>query len=532
MRIFRLKTLLQESPVQEMQTQELKATGDRAVVSKRRVYLTLGFLVVYVAGRSIVAAAIKPFWFDELLTLAVSSQPSIKDMWQALSQGVDSQAPLFHLLERVALGAVSNPHIAMRLVPILGFCATLLCVFIYLRKRNSREVALLSTAILLLTIYYSRYATEARAYSAVVGCIAFALVCYQRAPSLKWSALLGVSLAVAESFHYYAIFCMAPFGLAEVAYWWQVRRLRWPVWCALVMGVVPLAAYWPVLARMKAEFGAHIWTHYGLANVPATYGWLFSDGSALGVVVVELCLIGVIATRLPPAWSRGSGEASGANDVVEAVLLIGLLAVPITTLAVIDLMHGAMTDRYLLVTAIGVALSLACMFSLARNEVLGVVALCLISSIAVREFSFWRNVHSLRVVNPSTPVEHYVAEAEHTDLPVAIAGGTRALQLEHYAGPAWKSRFVFLMDEEKALQYLGTDSVERNLVLLKPYAEFQMQSFAEFVVRHRQFLLYVEDEDKFNWLPSYLSGAGFEMQVLRADPLRKVYLVTTPDGAK
>jgi hypothetical protein len=186
----------------------------------------------------------------------------------------------------------------------------------------------------------------------------------------------------------------------------------------------------------------------------------------------------------------------------------------------------------LLATALGVVLSLACLLSVARKEVLGIVALCVISNIGVREFSFWRSVRSLRVENPSAPVERFVGEAGHPELTVAIAGSTRALQLEHYAGPAWKSRFIFLQDEEKSVQYLGTDSIDRNLVLLKPYRAFQMEPFSEFVARHRQFLLYVEDEDKFNWLPSYLPRAGFEMQVLRADPLRKVYLVTTPPDDK
>jgi hypothetical protein len=184
------------------------------------------------------------------------------------------------------------------------------------------------------------------------------------------------------------------------------------------------------------------------------------------------------------------------------------------------------------VTAIGVVLSLACIFSVARKEVLGLVALCVISSIGVREFSFWRSVHSLQVENPSAAVEKFVGEVGHAEMPVAIAGSTRALQLEYYAEPAWKSRFIFLQDEEKSLQYLGTDSVDRNLVLLKPYVEFQMEPFSEFVARHGQFLLYVEDEDKFNWLPRYLPEAGFEMQVLRADRLRKVYLVTKLADAK
>jgi hypothetical protein len=359
------------------------------------------------------------------------------------------------------------------------------------------------------------------------------MVCYQRVPSLKWSALLGLSLAVAESLHYYAIFCMVPFGLAETAYSLRARRLRWPVWGALLVGVLPLVAYWPLLARMKAEYGAHIWTHYGLTSIPVTYGWLFTGGSAFGAVVVEVCVVGVLVTRLRPAWlQKPEGAAAGENDVVEAVLLLGLLAVPFTTLAVMKVMHGAMTDRYLLVTAIGVVLALGCFLSIARKGVLGLVALCVISSFGGREISFWRSVHSLQVENPSVPVEEFVGKAGHEDLPVVIDSGTRALQLEYYAGPAWKSRFTFLQDEGKSLQYLATDSVDRNLVLLKPYQAFQMEPLSEFVARHRQFLLYVEDADKFSWLPRYLPEAGFEMQVLLADPLRKVYLVTTPNAAK
>ena len=81
----------------------------------------------------------------------------------------------------------------------------------------------------------------------VIACIAFALVCYQRLPSLRWAALLGISLFLAESFHYYAVLAMIPFGFAEAVLLLRTRRIRWGVWLALACGTLPLIVFWPLL---------------------------------------------------------------------------------------------------------------------------------------------------------------------------------------------------------------------------------------------------------------------------------------------
>ena len=69
---------------------------------------------------------------------------------------------------------------------------------------------------------------EARSYSIMIACVALALVCYQRLPSIRWAALLGVSLVLAESFHYYALLAMIPFLVAEAAVLVKANgQVRW-----------------------------------------------------------------------------------------------------------------------------------------------------------------------------------------------------------------------------------------------------------------------------------------------------------------
>jgi hypothetical protein len=111
-----------------------KSTPDKIV------YWVVGFLCIYAFIRSIAAAAIKPFFFDELITLVVAAQPNATDIWKSLAQSVDSHPPLFYLLERVTLQLVTNKHIALRLLPIVGFSLTLICIFAYLRRKNTALV--------------------------------------------------------------------------------------------------------------------------------------------------------------------------------------------------------------------------------------------------------------------------------------------------------------------------------------------------------------------------------------------------------
>ncbi len=245
------------------------------LASKRVIYGLLGFLVLYVIVRGVVGAAARPFWFDELLTLAIAGQPTLREMWSAVARGFDSGPPGFYLVERAALGLVGNKEIALRLPSILAFACTLICVFVYVKKRSGEAIAFLCALLLLTTSLFQTYSIEARAYGMVMACIAFALVCYQRLPSLRWAALLGISLFLAESLHYYAVFAMIPFGLAEAVLLLRTRRFRWPVWAALVVGALPLIVFWPLLWKIKTNYADVVYWRPVFSALPGFYGSYF-----------------------------------------------------------------------------------------------------------------------------------------------------------------------------------------------------------------------------------------------------------------
>jgi hypothetical protein len=508
----------------------VSARGTAKLPAEKLIYWLLGFLVCYVIVRGVAGSATRPIGFDELITLAVASQPSAKDIWDSLAQAVDSHPPLFYLVEKAALGAVNNEHIAIRLLSILALPCTIICVFAYIRGKNTERIAFLGAALLLLTSLYQTYFIEARAYSMVIACIAFGLVCYQRVPSLFWATMLGLSLALAESLHYYAMFSMLPFWVAEFVYSVCARRFRWSVWAALVFGFAPLLFFWRLLANLRAYYGAHIWTHYRLSSIPATYGSLVFTGGALGFAVIAVCVAAIVAGRLLPVQGvLGEGVE---RDPVEAALLLALLALPFPTALAANLMNGAMVERYVLATTLGIVLSLACALSLARKGVVALFALFVLSTVGVHELSFWRSAHSLSLKNPTAMIEEFVQTVGHPDLPVVIPDGLLYLEIAYYTSPKWKDRFIYLEDQQKATQYLATDSVDKNLVVLRRYMPLHVNEFSEFVSRNPRFLLYVEQTGaQFDWLTGYLPGVASSVQALVLDPHRSVYLVTMKENS-
>jgi uncharacterized membrane protein len=68
-------------------------------------------------------------FFDEILTLAVSSQSIVSGIWTALSRSVDGQPPMFYLIERAFTGILGNTQVALRLPSVLSMAGTMVCIF-------------------------------------------------------------------------------------------------------------------------------------------------------------------------------------------------------------------------------------------------------------------------------------------------------------------------------------------------------------------------------------------------------------------
>jgi hypothetical protein len=522
-------------PVEEMAPKrDFTSLLDRTpLLSRKAIYsLTIG-LGFYVIVRSLVAAAHNPFGFDEILTQTISMQPSVHGIWDAIRNAVDGQGPLFYLLERAASKLINNREVALRLPGTIAFACTLLCIFVYVKRRNGEVIAFLCMSILLLTNAFHSYAVDARAYSLVLACIAFALVCYQRVSSMRWALLLAITLACAESLHYYAVFAMAPFFLAEAFVLLRTYHFRWKVWAALAFGVLPLLVFWPLLARMKAYYGPHLWKNYSLSSIPVNYGSFFFVGSAFGVSVIVVSMASVIAALLRQPPKSQAGEQHDRMQPAEGVLILTLMASPLIIFISTSVLGGSMVERYTLSAILGISLAIGWALSLARPSVLLFFSLCLFSSVALHELSFWSSTwrHPFFLSPPARGAESFVTEAGHSDIPVAVSDGLTYLPLAYYASPSFADRLVYLADPDKSAAYLGYDSVDRGLLAVRDFGPFQVKDYSKFIASQPVFFVLVEEPGVgFDWLMRELSGKA-SLQLVETKNNRRLYLVDLNKGS-
>jgi 4-amino-4-deoxy-L-arabinose transferase-like glycosyltransferase len=498
------------------------------VLNKKLFAILLCLLLLYVALRSFAGAATNGFWFDEIITASLAGQPSMKAVWGALATGVDGQPPGFHAVERAAAALVAKKEIAMRLPSILAFPCILACVFVYVRKRNSDAIAFLSAFLLLSTALFQRYATEARPYALVVACFAFALVCYQRVPSAFWTVLFGLSLILAQTFHYFSVFAMVPFGLAEAVVLLRIRKVRWGVWLALILGPVPLVFFWPLLAQVKALVGEHFQLQYSFRSIPSTYGEFFLVDSGYGAALAAICAAGVTGCYL---WNQDKNEISDnlrTENVAEGTLLIGLIGLPFIALSIVKIMHGAMRSSYLVVLILGICLAVACMLSRARPWAVALLALFVLFDVGLREYKFWQSAHSMRFVASTAGLADFLQNAGYgnSDLPVVVASGMVYTPLAYYSSGPLKERLFYLTDEKKELQLQGSDSFDKDVKLLQRYTPLQIRDYSEFTSSHPVFLLYGEDPGYGDsWLAEYLVQKGYSLKAVATNATRRLFLV-------
>lgn len=484
----------------------------------------LAVLIAYAAVRNLCQAATRPFWYDEICTFLMVRQEHISTIWKALKDAADGQPPGFYLAERVATALVANESISFRLLSIFGFSITVLCIFLLVRKRRGGAIALLCAAIPLVTPLFDSYAVEARPYSLVVACISFALLCYQRAPSVGWTVLLGLSLALAQSFHYYAFFAFLPFLAAEFVLLLTERKLRWGVWLALAIGFLPLAIFWPLLSKSRAVYGQFFWSQPSLAIAQGSYAWYFNTSTMNGITLVGFSAVAILGTVLHKIRKAALEGNSTEESWQEPVMALVFLSLPYIGFVATTIAHGGMVPKYLFSTILAFPLALSFSFpslgSFGRKTrlLIPTFAILLVLILVPREVSFWSTYDGV-FPSPATPIVPFVSSAGHPDLPVVISDAGNYMQLSHYAPTEWANRFVVIVDPARAINYIGTDNADKQLKILALYSPLHVYDFQAFITKNPEFLLYSSRGGSGNdWWPRRLLQDGFTLRPVAVKP--------------
>ena len=164
-------------------------------------------------------------WTDEIITVLISDQPTISEMFGAIRGGADSQPPLYDLFVRALRPLIPNDGLRVRLTSTVGIFLMSSCIFVFVRRRLPAIFAMLASLVALRLVW--PYAYKGRAYGITLGCIGVALVCVQRRSeeSKTWIPIaVGISLSAAIAFHYFSVFVIGALLVGEAVQVVQVQK--------------------------------------------------------------------------------------------------------------------------------------------------------------------------------------------------------------------------------------------------------------------------------------------------------------------
>ena len=517
------------------------AFGDRLLnfllaTSEKFAPLLFLTLIAYVFFKGLAQAATSAVTADETFTLALAREPRAGALWHALMRGADGQPPLFYLLERLFLRVSTNPQVTLRLPSILAFCCVLTCVFFFVKKRASPGQALMCSLLLLNSSLYLIFAGQARPYGLVAAGVAFAMVCYQRVAKPLWTVLLFFSLALTVSLHYYAIFALGAFITGEAIYCWATRKARIGVWAAIFAGALPLILCWPILNAQKQIFAQHFWAQPTLSSVLLSYSTFFLLPAFLGLGFVVVLGIALITAEQWSFFRKRETVVEPDCTAHETALILTMLLTPIVLAAVAFIAHGAFLDRYVIWVTVGIVVGVGYLLPRLSGTALAAMALFLAIVTSGQEV---RSLHLLQLQARQAPeapdarLQRLLHSAGHENLPVLL--WSAYFDICYYASHGTAERLVTITDIAGAVDYLGTDTLEKLASAMGSYGSCRVFEFGTFAAAHEEFLLYSTDFSVrqgttgfYDWWIFKLLQDRYKLELVAAEGNARLYLVRAP----
>ena len=93
-----------------------------------------------------------------------------------------------------------------------------------------------------------------------------------------------------------------------------------------------------------------------------------------------------------------------------------------------------------------------------------------------------------------------------------MSDGQLFLQMWHYAPEPLKSRLLFLADNQAALQYMGFDTIDGGIRVLRDWSSVGVVEYQSFASPGREFLVY-QNTLRPGWLISKVVDDGAAVEV-------------------
>jgi hypothetical protein len=517
----------------------------QSILSPRVVSAGLLALVVWEILTLLLLAARKTFWYDELLTLHISSLRPLPLLWRALQAHVDAMTPAYYACVLLARLIPGNPHVVLRLPSVVGYILSLLGVYWFVRRRLP-PVAGLCAALLLSVSLLQYYALEARSYALLVGFLAISAALWQRIDEKPWAKPLFVaSLTFAVALHYTAVVALAGFGMAELAFFWMSRRFRWSVWSGCLIATVPFFLALPWLTRIEEIFGKYSQVKVHWVSVYATYGTLFEMNIKMALMCIALFLWTAAGALWRSQRSPQHALSMSGFQPPEIVLIGGLLIYPAMLVLGQRVRWSVYEDKWGLPAVLALALGFVFLASSlwTKPAALGL----LVALLVVFLYQMEQQVDGLRFAyRPNAgqnfmPPDHTESLCNGWQIPSNTFGTTcetwsRLAQFSlvyptipivadyymeamHYAPPELRPRITRVVNPEASARLIGKDSSDREDILVRKFFDFPVVDSASFLAAHKKFIVQMLDDTSWvsgevSWFTLYLIEKKYHLTLL------------------
>lgn len=484
-------------------------------LGNRTVLLAALFAAIYFLGFGLIASK-SVVTNDELFTLYISRLPTFRNVWAALATGAEQTPPLFYAISRADIRLLGTSGVALRLPEMLAFALMCACLYCIVARRTSAIYGLLAALLPFMTTAFN-YTFDARAYALVLGFSALGLLCWLWAADGRHRTLalagLAVSMAAAISSHYYAVLCLVPLGLGEVARSLRRKRIDAKVWVALLLALSPLVAFLPLIESAR-RFAPHFWSKPHWSSMAYFYEHFLLTPSAVPLMAVFLVVVLFAEFRQPRVDSEGVRISSNVPSH-EIVAVIGYLLIPAVGVILAKTVIGAFSDRYALPAVIGLSAAIAWgLYSLleGRSAMACGLALLLCTLLAVKELQTYRRALAGRSLQAATYA--FLEANAPGDAPIIISGPMDFTELTYKAPAELAGRLIYVADPRLAFQYTGTDDAEKGLVEMKSWAGLKVRPYNAFVASGKKCYIYAVDyPDQNQWIIRGLRAANWNVEL-------------------
>jgi hypothetical protein len=444
------------------------------------------------------------FWIDELFTVYMAKLAGPQEI---ISLN-DPAPPLYPILAHWLLTIVGNDALAVRLPATVGYCAMMVCLWAFCRRRLPAAFAF---AACLLTFERGLYfATEGRAYGLVLGCAAGALLCWQMAAEGRRRglalALLAVCSALMVALHYYSIFFLGALLLAEAVRWRTLGKVDLGIVAAMAPAPLVLGLHY-VLFVASLDYQLHFWARPSLGSIAPFYARFLLPPLILGGLAFSVV---ALLTGLSAKPSESKNEAN--LPLHEWTAVAALVLMPPVVIIVSMYTTHVFIERYILWAAIGFALLGAAGLSAAvRGRAAVGVALIVITIASIARLEIGPLIETPVLRTAEGMRQELDKAARDRSEPIVVANAHAFMELSYYLDLPLRDRLLFALSRDLDLQYRGFDTDALTLASLARRAPIRVKAYEEILAQNKRFLLAATEHD---YLPRHLTAQGYRVTAI------------------